>query len=85
MSSRYMTTKEFVKGHRISPINLMKVVGALVKPKGMTKHSNLFRVECNLPDISVFDWDLVVAQFQINFAKELGSLELVEEVINLGD
>ena len=28
------------KGHRRSSIYLMKVAGALVKPKGMTNHSN---------------------------------------------
>jgi hypothetical protein len=36
MSSRYTTTKELVKGLNTSSINLMKVVGAFVKPKGMT-------------------------------------------------
>jgi hypothetical protein len=39
MSSIYTTTKSLVKGHRISSIILMKVVGAFVKPKGMTIHS----------------------------------------------
>jgi hypothetical protein len=39
MSSRYTTTKVLVKGHRISSIILIKVVGAFVKPKGMTNHS----------------------------------------------
>jgi hypothetical protein len=39
MSSRYTTTKELVKGLNTSSINLMKVVGAFVKPKGMTSHS----------------------------------------------
>jgi len=34
-----MITKEMVKGHKILSINLMKVVGALVNPKGMTNHS----------------------------------------------
>ena len=29
-----------MKGHRRSSIYLMKVAGALVKPKGMTNHSN---------------------------------------------
>ena len=43
----------------------------------------LFRLEGSLLDIGLFDWDLVVSQFQINFAKELGSLELVEEVISI--
>jgi hypothetical protein len=41
MSSRYTTTKILVKGHRISSIILIKVVGAFVKPKGMTKHSKI--------------------------------------------
>jgi hypothetical protein len=39
MSSKYTTTKELVKGLNTSSINLMKVVGAFVKIKGMTKHS----------------------------------------------
>jgi hypothetical protein len=41
MSSRYTTTKVLVKGHRISSIILIKVVGAFVKPKGMTNHSKI--------------------------------------------
>jgi hypothetical protein len=36
----------------------------------------LFRLEGGLLDISLFNWDFVVSGFQINFAKELGSLEL---------
>jgi hypothetical protein len=39
MSSKYTTTKDLVKGLNTSSINLMKVVGAFVKPKGMTSHS----------------------------------------------
>jgi hypothetical protein len=39
MSSKYTTTKELVKGLSTSSINLMKVVGAFVNPKGMTSHS----------------------------------------------
>jgi hypothetical protein len=39
MSSKYTTTKELVKGLNASSINLMKVVGAFVRPKGMTNHS----------------------------------------------
>jgi hypothetical protein len=39
MSSRYTTTKVFLKGHRISSIILIKVAGEFVKPKGMTNHS----------------------------------------------
>ena len=38
MSSKQTTTKELVNGHRISSIILMKVVGALVNPKGMRNH-----------------------------------------------
>ena len=45
----------------------------------------LYRLEGSLPNIGLFDWDLLVARFQINFAKELGSLELVKEVINSRD
>jgi hypothetical protein len=39
MSSKYTTTKELVKSLNTSSINLMKVAGAFVKPKGMTNHS----------------------------------------------
>jgi hypothetical protein len=39
ISSKYTTTKELVKGLNTSSINLMKVGGAFVKPKGMTNHS----------------------------------------------
>jgi hypothetical protein len=39
MSSKYTTTNVFVKGLKTSSINLMKVDGAFVKPKGMTNHS----------------------------------------------
>jgi hypothetical protein len=37
--SKYTTTKDLVKVLNTSSINLMKVVGAFVKPKGMTNHS----------------------------------------------
>jgi hypothetical protein len=39
ISSKYTTTKELVKGLNTSSINLMKMVGAFVKTKGMTSHS----------------------------------------------
>jgi hypothetical protein len=39
MSSRHITKKILVNGHRISSIILMKVAGAFFKPKGMTNHS----------------------------------------------
>jgi hypothetical protein len=38
MSSRYTSTKELVKGLNTSSINIIKVVGAFFKPKGMTNH-----------------------------------------------
>jgi hypothetical protein len=38
MSYKYTTTKELVKGLNTSSINLMKVVGGFVNPKGMTSH-----------------------------------------------
>jgi hypothetical protein len=38
-SSKYTTTKELVKGLNTSSINLMKVVGSFVNPKGVTSHS----------------------------------------------
>jgi hypothetical protein len=39
ISSRYTTTKELLKGCRISSIILIKFVGAFSKSKGMTNHS----------------------------------------------
>ena len=39
MSSKYTTTNELVNGHKMSSINLMKVVGAFFNSKGMTSHS----------------------------------------------
>jgi hypothetical protein len=39
MSYKYTTTKELVKGLNTSSINLVKVVSAFVRPKGMTNHS----------------------------------------------
>jgi hypothetical protein len=38
ISSRYMTTKDFVNEGNILSIIFMNVVGELVKPKGMTNH-----------------------------------------------
>jgi hypothetical protein len=38
-SSKYTTTQQFMKGLNTSSINIMKGVGAFVKPKGMTSHS----------------------------------------------
>jgi hypothetical protein len=38
MSSKYNTTNELANGRKMSSINLMKVVGEFVNPKGMTNH-----------------------------------------------
>jgi hypothetical protein len=48
MSSKYTTTKELVKGLNTSSINLMKVVGAFVEPKGMTNHSKRPYLDLNV-------------------------------------
>ena len=40
-SSKYTTTNKLVNGHKMSSINLMKVVGEFVNPKGMTNHSKM--------------------------------------------
>jgi hypothetical protein len=48
MSSRYTTTKQLVKGLNTSSINLMKVVGAFVNPKGMTNHSKRPSLDFNV-------------------------------------
>jgi hypothetical protein len=44
-SSKYITTKEFVKCYRISFIILMNVVWALAKVKGMTDQSKRLVVD----------------------------------------
>jgi hypothetical protein len=49
MPYKYITTKELVKGLNTSSINLMKVVGAFVKPKGMT--NRLKRPSLDLKDV----------------------------------
>ena len=41
MSSKYTTTNELLNGRKMSSINLMKVAGAFVSPKGMTNHSKM--------------------------------------------
>ena len=47
MSSKYTTTNELVNGRRMSSISLMKVAGAFVNPKGMTKHSKRPSLDLN--------------------------------------
>jgi hypothetical protein len=79
MSSKYTTIKELVKGHKMSSINLMKVVGEFIKPK------TLFRLESFLPYISLFYGDLMVVKIQINITKVLGPLDLFNKVINSGN
>jgi len=39
MSSKHTTTNALAKGRNMSSINVMKVVGAFLNPKGMTNHS----------------------------------------------
>jgi hypothetical protein len=48
MSSKYNTTKELVKGLNTSSINLIKVVGAFVKPKDMTNHSKISSLDLKI-------------------------------------
>ena len=45
----------------------------------------IFRLEGSLPNIDVFYWDLVIAQFQINLVKEHGNIEFTKEIINSRD
>jgi hypothetical protein len=47
MSSKYTTTKEWVKGNKISSIIVMKFFGAFIKTKGMTNHSKRYSLELN--------------------------------------
>jgi hypothetical protein len=76
-----------VKGHKISSISLMKVVGAFVKPKGMTNHSKRpsFDLKASLPYICLLYWDLMVARLQINLTEVFGSLELIKEIVDSGN
>jgi hypothetical protein len=48
VSSKYTTTKEMEKGLNTSSINLMKSVGAFVKPKGMTNQSKRTSLDLKL-------------------------------------
>ena len=76
-----------MKGLNTSSINLMKVVGGFVNPKGMTSHfvETIFRLEGCLIDISWFDGNMVVAKIQFNISKEIFPFELVKKVINPGN
>jgi hypothetical protein len=47
-ASKYTTTKESVKGRNTSSNNLMEVVGAFVRPKGMTNHSRILSLDLNV-------------------------------------
>jgi hypothetical protein len=44
-----------------------------------------FGLEGSIPYISLLYWDLVVAELQINLTKVQSHLELVKEIINLGN
>jgi hypothetical protein len=76
-----------VNGHKISSIILMNVIGALVKPKGMTNHSKRPSLDLKVVFHTSVDSirNLVIARLQINLTKELGTLELIKKIINLGD
>jgi hypothetical protein len=44
-----------------------------------------FGLEGKLPYISLLYWDLVVARLQINLTEVFSPLELVKEIVNLGN
>jgi hypothetical protein len=44
-----------------------------------------FGLEGILPCINMLYWDLVVARLQINLIEVFGTLELVQEIVNLGN
>jgi len=70
MSSRYTITKSSRKVLSTSFINLMKVAGALVKPKGITSHSyNPYFVLSSLPCILLYNSDLTVSTVQIQLGE----------------
>ena len=86
MSSKYTTTNALVKGRKMSSINLIKVVGAFVNPKGMTNHSK--RPSLDLK--AIFHTlkgaiCLVITKLQVNLAEIFGPLELVQKFINSWD
>jgi hypothetical protein len=45
----------------------------------------LFRLEGGLPSISLLYWDLVVDEIKINLTEVFGLVELVKEIIDLGN
>jgi hypothetical protein len=65
----------------------MKVVGAFVKPKGMTNHSKRpsFDLKVVFHTSDMFYRDLVVARLQINITEAFGPHELIKEVVDFGN
>jgi hypothetical protein len=46
---------------------------------------NFFSLECSLPYICLFYGDLVVVKLHINLIKVFGPLEMINEIVNLGN
>ena len=87
MSSKYTTTNELVNGRKMLSINLMKVAGAFVNPKGTTSCSKkaLLGFEGSLPHIGGFDWYLVIPRLQVDLVEIFRPFELVQKAINPWD
>ena len=87
ISSKYTTTNELVNGRKMSSINLMKVAGAFVNPKGITSHSKkaFLGFEGSLTHIRGFDWYLVIPRLQVDLAEIFFPFELVQKIINPWD
>ena len=87
MSFKYTTTKELVNGCNRLSIIIIKVVGAIVKPKGMTNHSKrpFIDLKAVFHTSIFFYWDLMIARLQINLIEKFSSPQLVKKVVNSGD
>jgi len=78
MSSKYTTMNALVKGHNISSINLIKVVGAFFSPNlhDQPFEKSLPRFESSLPHKRGFDRHLVITGLQVNLAEIFPPLSL---------
>jgi hypothetical protein len=62
----------------------MKADGAFVKPKDMNNHSKI-PYDGNFRYICLLYWDLMVARLDINITEVFSPLEMVKDIIDLGN
>jgi len=87
MSSKYSITNFSMKAHKTWFINLMKVLGALVKPNGIINHSYkpYFVLKVVFPFIIFFHVDLILFTLQIYFRKHTRTMQFIKHIIQSRD